>query len=193
MNSTDTSCASLLEAKFSRSGFSRSITVYESLGDLVVETVNSGVRDFFFALKDDPDLNFNILIDVTAVDFLDTKEVRYEVVYHLMSLPSKKRLRVRIPVEEGVLNIESIVSVYAGANFLEREVFDMFGIKFEGHPDLRRILMYDEFQGHPLRKDFPVQGKQPRVQMLHPEVRNTAVDMKRSELVAIRKKEKHVN
>ena len=81
--------------------------------------------------------------------------------------------------------VDSMVELWPGADFMEREVWDMYGIKFKGHPDLRRILMYDEFVGHPLRKDYPVQAKQPRVPLLNPEVRNTAVDMKRAALVTI--------
>lgn len=188
VNLNDITLQSLLETKFSDG-----ISVTISLGDTVVERANSGVRDFFTILKNDPSFDFNFLVDITAVDYLDTRETRFEIVYHLLSLPSKKRLRVKIPVHESSPKIESIVPVYASANFIEREVFDMYGIIFEGHPDLRRILMYDEFKGHPLRKDFPVQGKQPRVQMLHPEVRNTAVDMVRENLVSINRRDKHVN
>ena len=87
--------------------------------------------------------------------------------------------------------VDSLTGLWSVTNFLEREVWDMYGIKFKNHPDLRRIMMYDEFEGHPLRKDYPVQGKQPRVQLRHPEVENTARLMQRPALVQINsKKEK---
>jgi NADH-quinone oxidoreductase subunit C len=88
---------------------------------------------------------------------------RFAVVYHLYSLPLKHRLRVVVPVEEDDPEVASATSVWASADWLEREVWDMFGIRFEGHPNLKRILMYDEFVGHPLRKDYPVNKRQPLI------------------------------
>jgi NADH-quinone oxidoreductase subunit C len=126
-----------------------------------------------------------MFISVTAIDWMDSREERYEVIYHLLSLSQGLRIRVRVFVPESDASLESVQDIWAGANFMEREVWDMYGVAFKGHPDLRRILMYDEFKGHPLRKDYPVQGKQPRIPLRAPEVRNTAVDMKRSELVTI--------
>jgi NADH-quinone oxidoreductase subunit C len=108
-------------------------------------------------------LRFNFLSDVTAVDYWKQKEPRFEVVYHLYSLDRGHRLRLRVPVPENDPTVESLTPLWKGANFLEREVWDLFGIRFIGHPDLRRILLYDEFQGHPLRKDYPVNLWQPRV------------------------------
>lgn len=108
-------------------------------------------------LKDDPDLAFDFLSDVTAVDRLQLPESRprFEVVYHLYSLPHKRRLRLKLRVDEGEA-VPSVTPVWETANWHEREVFDLFGIPFEGHPDLRRILMPDDWEGHPLRKDYPV-------------------------------------
>ena len=88
---------------------------------------------------------------------------RFVVVYHLFSLPLKHRLRLEVPVEEADAEVDSLTSLWAGANWLEREVWDMFGIRFRGHPNLKRILMYEEFVGHPLRKDYPVNQRQPLI------------------------------
>ena len=146
--------------------------------------------EIFKTLRDDPKLLFNFLMDVTCVDWLDRREPRFDVVYQLFSLSYSTRLSVKIQVPEDQPEVDSLVSLWAGANFLEREVWDMYGIKFKGHPDLRRILMYDEFVGHPLRKDYPLRGKQPRVTMRIPELRNTSDDMYREQLVAMPKRKK---
>jgi NADH-quinone oxidoreductase subunit C len=90
-------------------------------------------------------------------------KVRFVVVYHFYSLRHKHRLRLMVPVEEAEAEVDSLISLWPGANWLEREVWDMFGIRFRGHPDLRRILMYEEFEGHPLRKDYPVNKRQPLI------------------------------
>jgi NADH-quinone oxidoreductase subunit C len=117
------------------------------------------VMDF---LKNDPRLLFNILVDITALDFLGRKP-RFEVVYHLLSLPFNRRLRIKVPVEDGEPVVNSMTPFWGCANWLEREVWDMFGIRFAGHPGLKRILMYEEFEGHPLRKDYPIQKRQPLI------------------------------
>jgi len=88
---------------------------------------------------------------------------RFVVVYHLFSLPLKHRLRLQVPVEEADAEVDSLTSLWPGADWLEREVWDMFGIRFRGHPNLKRILMYEEFVGHPLRKDYPVNKRQPLI------------------------------
>lgn len=174
----------LLKQKFS----SQLIEADLSLGDVVVRIRRESVADIFRLLKLDSDLKMNFLVSVTAVDWLDARDERFDVVYHLMSVSNLYRLRVKVAVPESAAEVASVTSLWSGANFMEREVWDMFGIRFAGHPDLRRILMYDEFEGHPLRKDYPVQGKQPRMQLRHPEVRNTAVDMQRAALVQIGKR-----
>jgi len=115
-------------------------------------------------LKTDPELQFNILMDLTAVDYLwQDRSPRFDVVYHLFSLPKNYRLRIKAGVDEKDLVIDSLVPLWPIANWFEREVWDMFGIKFKGHPDLKRILMYKEFQGHPLRKDYPYNQRQPLI------------------------------
>jgi NADH/F420H2 dehydrogenase subunit C len=118
-------------------------------------------RDAAQAAKD---AGFEMLVDETAVDYLGVREIRFEVVAGLLSLEHNLRIRLRAAVPEDDATVASLVPVYPGANFYEREVYDMFGITFEGHPDLTRILMPDEWQGHPLRKDYamgsvPVQFK----------------------------------
>ncbi len=115
---------------------------------------------FMNFLRDDPELSFDYLVDVTAVDRLRLDEaIRFAVVYQLYSHKHNRRFSVSVPVPEAEPRIESVVSVWPGANWLEREVYDMYGIDFEGHPDLRRILMPDDFGSHPLRKDYPLHGK----------------------------------
>ena len=136
-------------------------------------------------LRDDTQLNFNMLIDVTAVDWLDSKEKRFEVVYNFLSTENFTRLCLKVAVSEDKPEVASLVPLWNSANFLEREVYDMYGIKFQGHPDLRRILMYDEFVGHPLRKDYPLKGKQPRVNLRVPELHNTSADLHREALVSL--------
>lgn len=118
-------------------------------------------------LRDDPDLRYNFLSDLTAVDRLGSPQrgfplvgARFEVVYHLYSIPRKWRVRLKVRAEEGEA-VPSITSVWEGANWYEREVYDLFGIPFEGHPDLRRLIMPEEFEGHPLRRDFPAPAAPP--------------------------------
>lgn len=106
--------------------------------------------------------HFEMLIDICVVDYLG-QEPRFEVVYHLNSLTHNARLRVKVPVNEGEEEVESVTPLWQIANWLERETWDMSGITFKNHPDLRRILMYDEFVGHPLRRDYPINYRQPRV------------------------------
>jgi NADH-quinone oxidoreductase subunit C len=118
------------------------------------------IEDVLGFLRDDPELEFEMLTDLTAVDYLG-EQPRFEVVYHLYSVAKNHRLRVKARVPEGDPVIASAASLYASANWMEREVFDLYGIRFDGHPDLRRILLYDQFEGHPLRKDYPKEKRQP--------------------------------
>jgi NADH-quinone oxidoreductase subunit C len=117
-------------------------------------------------LKEDPELRLDFLVDLTAVDYLG-RDPRFEVVYHLRSMATGARLRVKAPLhdpDDGSNPVlDSVVPLWAGANWFEREVWDLYGIKFRNHPDLRRILMYEEFVGHPLRKDYPKERRQPLV------------------------------
>jgi len=135
----------------------------QAQGDDIVILDRAGLRESFGFLKENSQSSFDFLSDITAVDYWQKKEPRFEVVYQVTSLKNRRRLRVRVPVPENDPAVESLTPLWRGANFLEREVWDLFGIRFTGHPDLRRILLYDEFQGHPLRKDYPVNLCQPLV------------------------------
>jgi NADH-quinone oxidoreductase subunit C len=108
-------------------------------------------------LRDDAELAFTFLADLTAVDHYPN-EPRFETVYHLLSIKNTERLRLKVRLNGDNPAVESMVSVWPAANAYEREVFDLFGIQFENHPFLRRILMPEDWEGHPLRKDYPVQG-----------------------------------
>ena len=117
--------------------------------------------------REAPALGFDMLTDLTAVDYLAfpgrEDGPRFEVVYHLYSLRHHHRLRVKVRVEEDDALVPTAVPLWPIANWLEREVWDMFGIRFEGHPDLKRLLLYEEFVGHPLRKDYPINRRQPLI------------------------------
>jgi len=108
-------------------------------------------------LHDDPELSFDFLTDLCGVDN-HPHEPRFQVVYHLCAMKTRLRLRLKVSLPHGVPRIASVVSVWKAANWLEREAFDMFGIRFLEHPDLRRILLTPDWEGHPLRKDYPLQG-----------------------------------
>jgi NADH-quinone oxidoreductase subunit C len=134
------------------------------------ETITIGrdaAPELLAALRDEPDFDFNFLSDLSAVDWLERKP-RFDVVYHLNSLTRGHRLRVKIGVEGADPWVHSAIGLWKAADWLERECFDMFGIVFKGHPDLRRILMYDSFEGYPLRKDYPFQKRQPLVPEIDP-------------------------
>jgi len=100
---------------------------------------------------------YNFFEDLTAVDWFPARP-RMQLSYHILSHSYKERIRLRVMLDEGDLSVESITSVWPSANYYEREVFDLFGVRFEGHPNLRRIMMPDDWKGHPLRKDYPVEG-----------------------------------
>jgi NADH-quinone oxidoreductase subunit C len=103
-----------------------------------------------------------MLTDLTCVDWLG-EEPRFEVVYHFYSVARSQRVRIKARVREESPEIASLVPLYPSANWMEREVWDLYGVRFAGHPDLRRLLLYDEFEGHPLRKDYPKEKRQPLV------------------------------
>ncbi len=108
-------------------------------------------------LCDTPGLDFKFLVDVTALDHYP-EEPRFRTVYHLLSLETGARLRLKVRISGDDPRVDSAVPVWPGANAYEREIYDMFGIHFPGHPDLRRILMPEDWEGYPLRKDYPVEG-----------------------------------
>ncbi len=113
-------------------------------------------------LRDDAATKMEMFIDLTAVDRFGS-EPRFDVVVHLYSVSLKQRVRLYAGVPEEDPTLETLVPVWAGANWFEREAYDLYGVRFKGHPDLRRILMYPEFVGHPLRKDYPKEKRQPLV------------------------------
>ena len=124
-------------------------------------------------LRDDTRCSFEIMMDLTAVDRLEMNETpRFEMVYHFKSLTHARRLRLKVRLTEDDCKIASIHHLWKAVDWYERECFDMFGIVFEGHPDLRRILMYDEFEGHPLRKDYPIDKQQPLMELKEVEERH---------------------
>jgi len=116
-------------------------------------------------LRDDPATQMDMFVDLTCVD-RTPREPRFDVVLHLYSVEKKHRLRLYAGVAENEPVIATLVPVWPGANWFEREAFDMYGVRFDGHPDLRRILMYPEFVGHPLRKDYPKEKRQPLARRL---------------------------
>ena len=124
--------------------------------ELVVWLQRAGLVDAFIALRDDPRLLFKVLIDITAVDYPGRPE-RFEVVYQLLSTKTNRRVRVKVTTDEATA-VPSVTSVFSAANWYEREVWDLFGVYFADHPDLRRILTDYGFDGHPMRKDFPLTG-----------------------------------
>lgn len=137
----------------------KEITV--QFGDEVFVIDKDSLLDIVNFLKAGP-YAYTMLLDLTCVDHLG-QEPRFEMAYHLYSLSNKHRLRIKAQLSEKDLSIDSLTPLWKNANWLEREVFDMFGVNFEGHPDLRRIFMYDRFEGYPLRKDYPLRRRQPRI------------------------------
>ena len=125
-------------------------------GELTFTVTLSGLLDFVGFLQADRNCRFSTLVDITAVDHPD-RPARFDVVYHFLSMTQNARIRVKVALREEDL-VPSITDLYPAANWYEREVYDLFGILFSGHPDLRRILTDYGFRGHPLRKDFPTTG-----------------------------------
>ena len=144
--------AEAIRAKRSQAVLSAAVT----FGELTLEVPLAALVDLAEFLKVDGACRFSTLVDITAVDY-PTRPARYDLVYHFLSMYRNQRIRVRVAVGEADM-VPSIIGPYPAANWFEREVFDMFGILFSGHPDLRRILTDYGFRGHPLRKDFPTTG-----------------------------------
>ncbi len=136
-----------------------SCTTSEALEQVRVVVVRQDLQDVFQWLKNES--GFDLLVDVTCVDYLNYRgaQHRFGLVYLLANTETSERLTLRVMLDETNLEVPSAVPTWEGADWLEREVWDMFGIHFSGHPDLRRILMPEEFIAHPLRKDYPLQGR----------------------------------
>ena len=131
--------------------------IIEYRGETTVVLPRNLLREAAFRCRDDKQLQFNLLSDATCVDRYPV-EPRFELNYHLVSIPNRKRVRLRVPLSGDDPVVDSLVPVWPGANWLEREIFDLFGVRFTDHPDLRRILLPEDWEGYPLRKDFPVEG-----------------------------------
>lgn len=125
--------------------------------EMTIWVERSAIREACALLKEDPACPFQVFSDLTCVDWYPA-EPRFEVVYHLLSIANKERVRLKVRLNSSSPALESITSLWPGANYFEREVFDLFGIRFTGHPYLRRILMPEDWEGYPLRKDYPVEG-----------------------------------
>ena len=125
--------------------------------EMSINVDGSNIREACALLRDDAQCDFNFLSDVTCVDWYPA-EPRFEVIYHLLSISKKERVRLKVRLDSANPTVESLTALWPGANYFEREVFDLFGIRFTGHPYLQRLLMPEDWEGHPLRKDYPVEG-----------------------------------
>ncbi len=125
--------------------------------EMTIYIERSCIHDACVILRDDVTCPFNYLSDVTCLDW-HPSQPRFEVVYQLLSIPNKERVRLKVRLSADSPVVETVTSVWPSANYFEREVFDLFGIRFTGHPYLRRIQMPEDWEGHPLRKDYPVEG-----------------------------------
>lgn len=137
---------------------------YEFRGQAAVIVAPGALRGLMAFLRDDPDLCFDMMVDLAGVDYLGypdwDNEWRFEVVYQMYSLAKNHRFRVKVAVPDDSVEVPSIWDMWGLANWMEREVYDMYGVRFSGHPNLRRILCHDEFVGHALRKDYPINKRQ---------------------------------
>ena len=137
-------------------GFQRAV---EWRGDLAVQVSREHIHEICRYLHDNPDMDYDYIVHVSSVDWPDEAE-RFEVVYEVYSIRRRARIRVKTRVPEDDCIVDSMTNIWKGADFMEREVFDMMGIRFRNHPNLIRILMPDDYpEGYPLRKDFPLRGK----------------------------------
>ena len=145
----------------------RIVETHDRLGDHTAIVTGAAIEDVLRHCRDDAALRFDLLADLTAVDYLRfpgrEDGPRFDVVYHLYSTAHNHRVRLRVAVEEADAVVPTATALWPIADWLEREVWDMFGIRFAGHPNLKRLLMYEGFVGHPLRKDYPVERRQPLI------------------------------
>lgn len=134
------------------------LDIREFRGQVTVTLKKERILDVCRYLHDEPDLFFDYLRDVCGADYLGKKEKRFEVVYHLYSIKHRHAVRIKAEVAGDKPAIDSVMPIWTGANWHEREAYDMYGIVFKGHPDLRRVLLPEDWEGYPLRKDYPVEG-----------------------------------
>ncbi len=146
------------------------LATHADCGDETAVVAPGQLLEIAGLLRDDPALAFDLPLDVTAVDYFSHPSprpcaTRFEVIYHLRSLSHGHRIRLKVQLTAGAPQLPSLSPIWPGFSWYERETFDMFGIHFANHPDLRRLLLYPEFVGHPLRKDYPLRGYQPTMEM----------------------------
>ena len=143
------------------------VETHDHRGDHTAIVDRGALLDVLRWCRDEAELRFDVLMDLTAVDYLKypgrEDGPRFEVVYHLFSVGYNHRLRLKVRVDEDDAQVPTAVDLWPIANWFEREVWDMFGVRFAGHPDPRRLLMYEEFVGHALRKDYPINRRQPLI------------------------------
>lgn len=148
------------------------IYTHSDFGDDTVVVKPEDILEVMMFLRDDEDMKFDMMMDLTAVDYLNDRDLlpylrglkaRFEVVYHLYSVEKNHRIRIKAPVTDDNCEINSVTSVWIGADWFEREAWDMYGVRFLGHQNLKRILLYEEFEGHPLRKDYSKTKRQPMI------------------------------
>ncbi len=151
----DSRLSALFEAVKALGGYAI-VDAKQTIGELTVIVRRERIADVAKALRDDPALKFKMLLDICGVDYPDDAE-RFEVVYHFLSLHHNLRIRLKTRTD-GIAPVPSLTGLFPAANWYEREAYDLYGILFEGHPDLRRLLTDYGFRGHPLRKDFPLTG-----------------------------------
>jgi NADH-quinone oxidoreductase subunit C len=132
--------------------------IIEAIGEVTIIARREGLIDLMTFMRDEPSLRFDYLSDIGGLDLGEFASPRFAVSYQLYSLEHNHRLRIKVFVEEDDAVLPSLWSIWKASNWLEREIYDMFGVSFDNHPDLRRILMPADYEGHPLRKDFPIKG-----------------------------------
>ena len=139
------------------------IEVHDQFGDETAVVLPERWKEAALFLRDDPQCAMDHFVDLTAVDYLGRQEPRFEVVLHVRSMDKLHRIRLKTRVDGDHPRVDSLYEVWRGADWFERECYDLFGVEFDGHPNLKRILMYEEFEGHPLRKDYAARRAQPLV------------------------------
>lgn len=156
---TQTHSSRYADASLVRTKFADTIEeIIEAIGEITLVAKREGLVELMMFLRDEPSLKFNYLSDIGGVDLGEFARPRFAVAYQLYSLTHNHRLRVKVFLEEDDANLPTMWNIWKASNWLEREIYDMFGVNFEGHPDQRRILMPADYEGHPLRKDFPIKG-----------------------------------
>jgi NADH-quinone oxidoreductase subunit C len=134
------------------------LEIVEFRSQVAIVIKKERLKEIMSLLHMHSDYSFDYLVDLCGVDYMNKKSPRFEVVYHLFSIKHRHFLRVRVQVDEDNPTVDTVTDIWKGADWHERECFDMYGIRFEGHPDLRRILMPEDWEGHPLRKDYPLKS-----------------------------------